>query len=69
VKYIPKGQIQARVSRFHVGTPDADVAACIEALAKGPGWTPAKVREAVRYALKCHAKNRELFCKVMSGLI
>lgn len=67
-KGIPKGQIEWLVDRLHVGTSNAEVEAEIRKRTMGAGWTPGKVREAVAYALKHHARNRGVFSHVLRGI-
>jgi hypothetical protein len=64
-KGIPKGQIQWLVERLHVGTTHEEVEKEIRKRITGAGWTPAKVREAIAYAIKCHQRNRGVFAHVM----
>ena len=65
---IPKRQIDFIVDRFHVGTPNRDIEADIRGRAdRSPDWTPATTTAAVKYALKRHGDNIELYCRVMGG--
>jgi hypothetical protein len=64
---IPKGQIEWIVGNMHVATDDAEVAQNIRRRTKK--WPPAKIDEAVAYALEVHHKNRGLYSDVMSGRI
>lgn len=69
LKDIPTSQIDMFVGRFHVGTPDEEIAKEIERLTDMPGWTPAARKLAVKYALDRHHKNRSLYSSVMGGRI
>jgi hypothetical protein len=61
-KAIPRAQINFVVDRFHVSTPDAEITADIQRRIEGqPDWTQANIDEAIRYALKRHHGNREMY--------
>jgi len=57
---VPTYQLDRRLGRVHVRTPDAEVVAMIEeamATRTDPRWTPAIKRQTVRYALWRHHRN------------
>jgi hypothetical protein len=65
---IPRGQIRWLVDRYHVGTPDAEIAADIrKRIGGGAGWTEAKIEEAVAFAVEVHHENQKLYGQVQSG--
>lgn len=67
---VPTRSIDRYLGRIHVGTPDSDVQAAIEAapgMASDPRWTPALRRQAIRYALWRHHKNLAEYAWVMGG--
>lgn len=75
-KYVPKQAIEWIVARFHVGTPDAEVAAdirrrlerkindsCFEKNAN----RGRRMQAYIAYALDCHHKNGALYTAVQTG--
>ncbi len=66
---IPYGAVRWLMGRVHVGTPDVQVVAEFAHRSHGSGATPAEVCEVVRYALACHAENRNTYSVVMSGRV
>lgn len=69
LKDIPTSQIDMIVGRFHVGTPDEEIAREIERLTDMPGWTPAARKLAIKYALDRHHKNARLATDIALGRI
>jgi len=64
---IPKQSLRWLVGRLHVGTPDSEVEADIRRRCSTA--TEAQRNACVKYALKCHAENRNLYSRVVSGRI
>jgi hypothetical protein len=64
---IPKAQLDWLVGRMHVGESNEHVEAEVRKRTVGEGWTEARVKEAVTYALKQHARNRQMYNDVMRG--
>ena len=65
------------MDRYHVGTPDAEIAADIRARCARngpdrptgrPDWTPALIRAAIQYAIARHNANRRTFAWIDAGL-
>ncbi len=67
-KGIPKGQIEWLVDRLHAGTSDAEVEREIRGRVSGPGWTPAKIRQACAHAVAHHRRNRGIMARVLRGI-
>tara|TARA_R110000822_G_scaffold218625_3_gene352977 strand:+ start:543 stop:764 length:222 start_codon:yes stop_codon:yes gene_type:complete len=68
VKSIPKGEIEFLINREHVSVSDS----CIEEIIRNrtigrEGWTEAKIKQAVKHAIKTHHENQGLFDYVMKG--
>jgi hypothetical protein len=67
---VPTREVDWYLGRVHVATPAADVAATIEAqlaTRTDPRWTPALLRQTVRYALWRHVRNLAQYAEVMRG--
>lgn len=66
---VPRNAIRHHMGRVHVGTPDETIVAEITAACERSKdtFTPALVRQSVRFALECHKRNRDLFRRVTSG--
>lgn len=70
---VPEREIRRWVGNFHVGTPDSEIITKlnrkIACAPHGPGevWTPAIIRSAGLWALKCHRDNLGVYCHVMRG--
>lgn len=69
-----KQSIEFHMGRVHVGTSDAAIEqeirdAIADRLAKCKHWEMSQRTQdaCVRYALKCHRKNQELYAFVMDG--
>ena len=63
---VPKKAIDWILSRVHVGTSEADVAANIRSRCE-KSMTPVQTERCVAYALKAHATNLKLYQGVMTG--
>lgn len=67
---IPKGQIEWLINRLHVSATDEEISADMERRMKSdPRFTPSIKKQVIKHALKHHAKNQSLFCKVTTGRI
>jgi len=66
-KMLPKAQIDFVVGKYHVGTPDEEIAEDIRKRAKKMKWPEGAVTAAVKYAIKRHHANGAVFTGVMSG--
>jgi hypothetical protein len=65
---IPTMAIEWIVNRFHVGTPDEEIATDIRRRVRSvPEVSPALEKKMVNYALKQHHKNQGLYHSVMTG--
>ena len=67
---VPTRAIDRWLGTVHVTTPEAEIAETIESapgLKTDPRWTPALVRQAVRYALWRHRQNFLDYAYVMGG--
>lgn len=66
---VPRNVIRHRMGRIHVGTPDETIVAEITAACeRSPdSFTPALIRQSVKFALECHKRNGDLFHRVMNG--
>ena len=60
---LPCWQIERAVSRFHVGTPDAEITTEIRRRAEANGWPKKVITQGELYALKCHRDNQQLFVR------
>jgi len=69
---VPRYAAAHIVNAQHVDTPDAEIEKLIRArIAASPNatlYTPALVRQTVRYALLVHARGRALYQYVMRGV-
>jgi hypothetical protein len=68
---VPRNAIRHHMGRIHVGVSDEAIAAEITAAVKrskdADAFTPALVRQSIRFALICHTRNRDLFRRVQAG--
>jgi hypothetical protein len=72
---VPYSSIRWLVGNFHVGDSPESVTKEIETRMKKARrggeqrahYTPSEIREAVRYALACHADNRKSYERLMLG--
>jgi len=64
---VPRGDINWLMGRVHVGVTDEEITADITKRCSAPGYTPALIRQSIRYALICHKRNRDLYNRVMRG--
>jgi hypothetical protein len=69
---VPTRALDRWLGATHVGTPDTEIAATLEAqLAKNAArdtrWTPAIRRQTIRYALWRHHRNLAEYADVMRG--
>lgn len=62
---VPRNDIRWLVSRIHVGTSAVEIESDIRKRCVGPGYTESIVKQSVAYALECHRRNRDLYCRVM----
>jgi len=67
LKDIARSQIEMIVGNMHVGASDEEVAAEIEK--RSEGWPQGARSLALKYAIKCHRRNRGLYSDVMGGRI
>lgn len=61
---VPRGDVAWYIGRLHCGTSDEEIAADIRGRMMAPGYTDALKDQTVRYALLCHARNRDLYRSV-----
>lgn len=66
-KQIPKGQIEWLVGNMHVGVPDDEVRADIEARARKAGASASFAKACGNYAVTVHHRNQKLYNDVMGG--
>jgi hypothetical protein len=68
---IPKSAIEWFVNRLHVSVSDDEIRADIRKRTAGvdPPWPEAKIVEAEEYAVAHHAKNKDLYRRVVNGRI
>lgn len=64
---IPTVQIRFLVNRQHVSTSGVDIVRDLRRRMTGDKWTKRVRKMAYRYALKCHAENRNLYHNVTKG--
>ncbi len=63
---VPRHAIRRFIGNFHVGAPEEEVAAWMtDRITGAPGFTPALIRQSVKFALECHRRNGGLFMRVM----
>lgn len=64
---IPTVQIRFIVDRQHVSASGVDIVRDLRRRMTGDRWTKRARKKAYRYALKCHAENRNVYRNVTKG--
>jgi hypothetical protein len=64
---VPRADINWLMGRVHVSATEDEIAADITRRCNAPGYTPALIRQSVKYALECHKRNRDLYNHVVRG--
>lgn len=62
-----KQMIEYIVGKFHVSTPDSIITAEFTARCARNSIAPGPTKQVLKYAIKAHKANRDLYARVMSG--
>jgi hypothetical protein len=64
---VPRSDIKHFIARVHVSKTDAEIAKLIRYGCSAPGFTESLIRQSIRYAQLCHARNVDMFHSIMRG--